>query len=90
MHAVGYAAVARAADMAVLPPTDDELLRAVLERDEVGGPVGDPDEPCPALERETQEFLDDPITEAYGLSDMVGAVARGHVLRHKCQGWGRP
>lgn len=90
MHQVGYAAVASAADRAVAPPSDDALLRSVLERDQVGGPVGDPDEPCPGLEREVQEFLDDPITVAYGVSELAGSVSRGHVRRHKCQGWGRP
>lgn len=85
----GYAAVADAADRAVLPPTDDEMLSSILRRDQEGGPVGDPDEPCPSLLRALDDFLEDPITVAYGLADMGDAVARGHVRSHMCQGMGR-
>lgn len=87
---IGYAAVADAADRATLSPTDDEMLSSILRRDQEGGPVGDPDEPCPALERALVDFFDDPITVHYGLSDMGDCVVRGHVRSHMCQGMGRP
>lgn len=87
---IGYAAVADAADRATAPPTDEELLSSIFARDRDGGPVGDPDAPCPALERALQVFFDDPITVEYGLADMAGSVADGHVRQHLCQGMGRP
>lgn len=87
---IGYAAVARAADRATAPPTDQELVASIARRDAEGGPVGDADQPCPALERALQDFFDDPITVAYGLSDMGDSVVRGHVRQHMCQGMGRP
>ena len=70
----GWAAITRAADRAMRQPGPDP---------------SDPREPCSEMVRQLDEFENDLITDAYGLgSEMNGLVARRHVERHSCQGWG--
>lgn len=73
----GFDAVARAADV------------AARSRGPVPTDPWEPRPPCPELELEEALFIDDPITQFYGLgSEMLPEVTRSHVRRHGCQGHG--
>jgi hypothetical protein len=72
MILTGWAAVARAADIAAKEPN-----------------APDPWEPCAKLLEELDKFLDDPITDFYGVGgEMSPLVINNHVKRHHCNGMG--
>ena len=49
----------------------------------------DRSQPCSKLEKELEDFLDDPITEYYGVgSEMSSLLVWQHTKRHNCQGLG--
>jgi hypothetical protein len=76
----GFDAVEAAADKAALERGPDPVENMITD-------------PCPELERELDVFVDDPITQFYGLQgdmDEWGPLlTRNHVARHGCQGWGQ-